>query len=59
METKAVNTTAELEKELGMSEQELFSFVEYHAEDAERIGYSEYSYWKFSATSSRIRPPWS
>ena len=24
METKAVNTTAELEKELGMSEQELF-----------------------------------
>ena len=52
METKAVNTTAELEKELGMSEQELFSFVEYHAEDAERIGYSEYS-------SSRIRPPWS
>ena len=46
METKAVNTTAELEKELGMSEQELFSFVEYHAEDAERIGYSEYSYWK-------------
>ena len=36
METIAVNTTAELEKELGMSEQELFSFVEYHAEDAER-----------------------
>mgnify|MGYP000036088234 CR=1 FL=1 len=58
METKAVNTTAELEKELGMSEQELFSFVEYHAEDAERIGYSEYS-GAFPAPSSRIRPPWS
>ena len=35
METKAVNTTAELEKELGMSELEQFSFVEYRAEDAE------------------------
>ncbi len=30
----------------GQSEAELFSFVEYHPEEAERIGYSEYSYWK-------------
>ncbi len=30
----------------GMDESELFSFVEYHPEEAERIGYSEYSYWK-------------
>ena len=27
-------------------EDELFTFVEYSAEDAERTGYSDYSYWK-------------
>lgn len=27
-------------------EDELFTFVEYSAEDAEKIGYSDYSYWK-------------
>lgn len=27
-------------------EDELFTFVEYSAEEAERIGYSDYSYWK-------------
>jgi len=32
-------------KASGMSEKELFSFVEYHPEEAERIGYSNYSYW--------------
>ena len=46
MESRTVNTTAELEKELGMKESELFSFVEYRPSEAERIGYSEYSYWK-------------
>lgn len=29
-----------------MPEKQLFSFAEYRAQDAERIGYSEYSYWK-------------
>ena len=29
-----------------MPEKQLFSFAEYKAKDAERIGYSEYSYWK-------------
>ena len=28
------------------NEKELFSFVEYSPEEAEKIGYSEYSYWK-------------
>ncbi len=28
-----------------MTEQELFSFVEYKPEEAERTGYTEYSYW--------------
>ena len=31
------STAVELEKELGMSEEELFSFAEYHPEEAERI----------------------
>lgn len=30
----------------GMPEEQLFSFVEYKPEEAERIGYSEYSYWR-------------
>ena len=29
-----------------MPEKQLFEFAEYHAQDAERIGYSNYSYWK-------------
>lgn len=29
-----------------MPEKQLFEFAEYRAQDAERIGYSEYSYWK-------------
>lgn len=29
-----------------MPEKQLFSFAEYKAQDAERIGYSNYSYWK-------------
>lgn len=29
-----------------MSEDELFSFVEFNAEDVERTGYSNYSYWR-------------
>ena len=29
-----------------MPEKQLFSYAEYHAQEAERTGYSEYSYWK-------------
>lgn len=29
-----------------LTEQELFSFVEFNHDESERIGYSEYSYWK-------------
>jgi oligopeptide transport system permease protein len=29
-----------------MPEKQLFDFAVYHEQDAERIGYSEYSYWK-------------
>ena len=29
-----------------MPEKQLFEFAEYKARDAERIGYSNYSYWK-------------
>ena len=29
-----------------LNEDELFTFVEYSPEAAERIGYSDYSYWK-------------
>lgn len=29
-----------------LPEKQLFSFAEYHMQDAERTGYSEYSYWK-------------
>ncbi len=39
--------TAEMRKELeGKSEDELFYFVPYNAEEAEMTGYSNYSYWK-------------
>ena len=30
----------------GLSEEELFSFAEYNEEEAERIGYTDYSYWR-------------
>lgn len=33
------------EKKVNMTEQDLFSFVEYKPEEAERTGYTEYSYW--------------
>ena len=29
----------------GMTDEELFSFVEYQPESSERIGFSNYSYW--------------
>ena len=29
-----------------MPEKQLFQFAEYHAQEAERTGYSNYSYWK-------------
>ena len=29
-----------------MPEEQLFSFAEYNAQEAEKIGYSNYSYWK-------------
>ena len=29
-----------------MPEKQLFSYAEYRAQEAERIGYSQYSYWK-------------
>ena len=35
-----------LEAKYGKSAEELFSVAEYHPEAAERIGYSQYSYWK-------------
>ncbi|MCC8102093.1 MAG: ABC transporter permease [Clostridiales bacterium] len=37
--------TKELEKKYGKTESELFSFAEYHPEEAEKTGYSNYSYW--------------
>ena len=33
------------ELEVEMSDEELFSFAEFRSEDAERVGYSNYSYW--------------
>ena len=39
-------STEGLTTSTGMEENELFSFVEYHPEAAERTGYSDYSYWK-------------
>lgn len=35
-----------MENKKELTEKELFSFVEFNAEDAERTGYSQYSYWK-------------
>ena len=51
----AVDTTTDKQYQKGrvhvhsramMPEKQLFSYAEYHAQDAERTGYSEYSYWK-------------
>ena len=36
----------ELAAKHGKSVEELFSVAEYHPEEAERVGYSQYSYWK-------------
>ena len=50
-ENLADKLNEQLKKELsgpdysGMSEQELFTFAEFNAADAERGGYSNYSYW--------------
>ena len=45
--TAAIDYSTEgLEAVTGEREADLFSFVEYKPEEAERIGYSEYSYWK-------------
>ncbi len=41
-----VEKTEVLDETANMSDEELFSFVEYHHDDAERTGYSNYSYWK-------------
>lgn len=35
-----------MEENKNLTEQELFSFVEYSHEEAEKTGYSEYSYWR-------------
>ena len=43
--TQTAVSAESLEKTLNMSMEELFSFAEYSAEDAERIAYSKYSYW--------------
>ena len=51
----AVDTTTDKQYQKGrvhvhsramMPEKQLFSYAEYHAQAAERTGYSEYSYWK-------------
>lgn len=41
-----VSPTEGLEEKYGKSLEELFSFAEYDPENAERIAYSKYSYWK-------------
>ena len=41
-----IYSTDALEQMTGDSEENLFSFAEYHPEEAERTGYSDYSYWK-------------
>ena len=35
-----------MENKQELTQQELFTFAEFDAEDAERTGYSEYSYWR-------------
>ena len=55
VKTSAVDTEPHQERPMGreypksrhtMPEKQLFEFAEYHAQDAEKIGYSNYSYWK-------------
>lgn len=41
-----VNSGVSLAEKHQMTEQKLFAFSEYRPEEAERTGYSEYSYWK-------------
>ena len=40
-----LNEQLKADLDTGVNEDELFTFAEYNAEDAERIGYSDYSYW--------------
>ena len=40
-----LNQQLKADLDAGVNEDELFTFAEYNAEDAERIGYSDYSYW--------------
>lgn len=40
-----LNAQLQSELEPEMTEEELFSFAEFNPENAERIGYSDYSYW--------------
>lgn len=46
MESAEKNHASLLSEKYGMTDTELFSFTPYKPEDAERSGYSEYSYWK-------------
>ena len=39
----------------GKKPEELFYFVDYSPEEAERIGYSNYSYWVLSSRTSSSR----
>ena len=40
-----LNEQLKADLDTGVNEDELFTFAEYNSEDAERIGYSDYSYW--------------
>ena len=45
---KKINTpppAVEIDETADLPDEELFSFVDYNADEAEQIGYSEYSYW--------------
>ena len=55
VDEKSIDTNPKKERPMGreypharrnMPEKQLFEFAEYHAQDAERTGYSNYSYWK-------------
>ena len=43
---KNMDEAARMGSAAAMSDEELFSFAEFHAEDVERTGYSNYSYWR-------------
>lgn len=46
MDSVENTTNISLSEKHNMSEEQLFSYVEYSHDEAERIGYSEYSYWR-------------